>query len=125
MARLSLILIIVGAQLTFHSMSLAGIEGQPVDVYKYFDTDNLDLYNLLATIGSFVLAAGIVVSLVNAIFSIKGGSPRRARPLGRRDARVVRTLPTAAAQLRRRPRRPQRRAAPRHPRGGAAPRAWR
>ena len=74
MGRLSLILIIVGAQLTFHSMSLAGIEGQPVDVYKYFETDNLGLYNLLATIGSFVLAAGIVVSLVNAIVSIRGGA---------------------------------------------------
>ena len=74
LGRLSLILIIVGAHLTFIPMFLAGIEGQPVDVYKYFDTGNLDLYNLLTTIGAFVLAAGIVVTLVNSLVSIKGGA---------------------------------------------------
>jgi heme/copper-type cytochrome/quinol oxidase subunit 1 len=74
LARLSLVLILVGAHLTFIPMTLAGLEGQPVDVYKYFDVENLDLYNLLATIGSFVLAAGIVVSLVNAAASIRGGA---------------------------------------------------
>jgi heme/copper-type cytochrome/quinol oxidase subunit 1 len=74
LARLSLILILVGAHLTFIPLVLAGLEGQPVDVYKYFDVENLDLYNLLATIGSFVLAIGIVVSLVNAIASISGGA---------------------------------------------------
>ena len=46
----------------------------------------------------------------------------RARPVGRRDARVVRALAAAAAQLRRRSRRPQRRAAARHPRVDPAPR---
>jgi heme/copper-type cytochrome/quinol oxidase subunit 1 len=74
LARFSLVLILVGAHLTFIPMTLAGLEGQPVDVYKYFDVENLDLYNLLATIGSFVLAAGIVVSLVNAATSIRGGA---------------------------------------------------
>ena len=47
LAKLSLVLILVGAHLTFLPMFLAGLEGQPVDVYKYFDTGNLDLYNLL------------------------------------------------------------------------------
>ena len=74
LARLSLTLIIIGAHLTFIPLFLAGLEGQPVDVYKYFDVDNLDLYNLLATIGAFVLAAGIVVTLVNALASVKNGA---------------------------------------------------
>jgi cytochrome c oxidase subunit 1 len=74
LGRLSLVLIIIGAHLTFIPMFLAGVEGQPVDVYKYFDTGNLDLLNLLATIGAFVLAAGIVVSLVNALLSVNGGA---------------------------------------------------
>ena len=46
---------------------------------------------------------------------------RRPRPVGRLDARVVRALAAAAAQLRRRPRRPLGRAAARHPRGGPPP----
>jgi heme/copper-type cytochrome/quinol oxidase subunit 1 len=73
MAKLSLTLIVAGAHLTFIPLFLAGLEGQPVDVYKYFDVDNLDVYNLLATIGAFVLALGIVVSLVNAYRSVSRG----------------------------------------------------
>jgi heme/copper-type cytochrome/quinol oxidase subunit 1 len=73
MAKLSLLLIIAGAHLTLIPLFLAGLEGQPVDVYKYFDVDNLGIYNLLATIGAFVLALGIVVSLVNAYRSVDHG----------------------------------------------------
>jgi heme/copper-type cytochrome/quinol oxidase subunit 1 len=73
LAKLSLALILAGAHLTFIPLFLAGLEGQPVDVYKYFDVDNLDLYNLLATIGAFVFALGIVVSLVNAYRSVVHG----------------------------------------------------
>ncbi|MGH2955793.1 MAG: cytochrome c oxidase subunit I [Solirubrobacterales bacterium] len=73
MAKLSLSLLIAGAHLTFIPLFLAGLEGQPVDVYKYFDVDNLGAYNLLATIGSFVLALGVVVSVVNAYRSVRHG----------------------------------------------------
>jgi cytochrome c oxidase subunit 1 len=75
LGRLSLVLIIAGAQLTFIPMFLAGLDGQPVDVYRFYDTGNLDILNLLSTIGAFVLGAGIVASLVNAAVSIKGGVP--------------------------------------------------
>ena len=74
MARASLLLIIVGAHLTLIPMVLAGLEGQPVDVYKYFDTGSLDIYNLLSTIGAFVLVGGITVSLLNAYLSVRGGA---------------------------------------------------
>jgi cytochrome c oxidase subunit I len=74
LARASLLLIIVGVHLTLIPMALAGIEGQPVDVYKYFDVDSLDAYNLLSTIGAFVLAGGITVSLLNAYLSVRSGA---------------------------------------------------
>jgi cytochrome c oxidase subunit 1 len=48
--------------------------------------------------------------------------PRGPRPMGRRDARVVRDLAPSAPQFRRGSGRPQRRAAARHPRRGAPPR---
>lgn len=89
-ARLSLLAIIVGVHLTFIPMFLAGLDGQPVDIYKFYDPSaysgsgtgldvvtgtyqNLDTYNLLSTIGAFVLAAGIVVSLANAARSVHAG----------------------------------------------------
>lgn len=73
MAKLSIALILVGAHLTFLPMVLAGLEGQPVDVYKYYEEMDVDTYNLLSTIGIFVLAAGITVTLVNAVLSAGRG----------------------------------------------------
>ena len=37
LAKLSLLLILIGAQLTFIPMFLAGLDGQPVDIYKYYE----------------------------------------------------------------------------------------
>jgi cytochrome c oxidase subunit 1 len=74
LAKLSLTLIIAGAHLTFIPMALAGLEGQPVDIYKYFDVDSLDAYNLISTIGAFVLAAGVTGSLLNAYLSVGAGT---------------------------------------------------
>jgi heme/copper-type cytochrome/quinol oxidase subunit 1 len=83
-ARVSLLLIIVGAHLTLIPMFLAGLEGQPVDVYKFFDVGSLDVYNLLSTIGSFVLAAGVTSSLINALRSVNHG-PRAGHDPWRAD----------------------------------------
>ena len=126
LARASVALIVLGAQLTFIPMFLAGVEGQQVEIFKYFaasdaiNAQHLDALNLIATIGAFVLSLGVVISIANAYLSVKRGVPRRARPLGWRDARVVRDLASAASQLRRRSRRAKRRAAARHPRGGTS-----
>lgn len=82
MAKLSLLLILVGAHLTFLPMVLAGLEGQPVDVYKYYEELGVDTYNLLSTIGIFVLAIGIVITLVNAVLSVSGGVRTGPDPWG-------------------------------------------
>jgi cytochrome c oxidase subunit I len=74
LARISFWLIIIGAHITFLPMFLAGIEGQPVDIYEYFDTGSLDTYNLISFIGSLILIAGIQVSLVNFYVSVRGGA---------------------------------------------------
>lgn len=74
LGRLSFWTILLGAHLTFLPMFLAGLEGQPVDVYKYFDTGNLATLNLISTIGAFVLIAGIVLSLANLYASVRGGA---------------------------------------------------
>jgi heme/copper-type cytochrome/quinol oxidase subunit 1 len=74
LARISFWTIILGAHVTFIPMFLAGIEGQPVDIYEYFDTGSLDTYNLISFIGSLILIAGIKVSLVNFYVSVRGGA---------------------------------------------------
>ncbi len=76
LARLSFWTMLVGILVTFVPLALAGTEqGQVVDAYKYFDGTGVNGYNLVATIGAFILAAGILMTIANAIFSREGGTP--------------------------------------------------
>jgi heme/copper-type cytochrome/quinol oxidase subunit 1 len=88
LAKPSAALIVLGAQVTFIPLFLAGLEGQQVDIFKFFkasdaiNAQHLDALNLIATIGAFVLALGIVLSLVNAYLGVKGGTPAGHDPWG-------------------------------------------
>jgi cytochrome c oxidase subunit I len=76
LARFSFWTIALGLLLTFAPLLLAGgVEGQVIDAYKFFDGTDVNAYNLLATIGAFVLTAGILMTLANAILSREGGAP--------------------------------------------------
>ncbi len=74
-----------------------------IDAYKFFSGTGVSAENLIASIGAFILAAGILLTLVNALTSLRGGPERGARPLGRGDARVVRASrrlpPTTSTSL--------------------------
>jgi heme/copper-type cytochrome/quinol oxidase subunit 1 len=88
LAKPSAGLIVLGAQLTFIPLFLAGLEGQQVEIFKFFEAsdainaEHLNALNLIATIGSFVLALGIVLSIVNVYVGIKGGTPAGHDPWG-------------------------------------------
>jgi cytochrome c oxidase subunit I len=83
LARISFWTLLVGTLVTFVPLFLAGgEEGQVVDAYKFFDGTGVNAYNLVATIGSFVLAIGIVLVLVNAVLSRAGGAEAGHDPWG-------------------------------------------
>jgi cytochrome c oxidase subunit I len=83
MAWISFWTMVVGMLLAFGPLFLAGaLEGQVVDAYKFFDGTGVSAYNLIASIGAFVLAAGIVMTLVNAILSREGGAAAGHDPWG-------------------------------------------
>jgi heme/copper-type cytochrome/quinol oxidase subunit 1 len=74
LARFSFWTIAAGMLLTFVPLFLAGGDhGQVVDAYKFFEGTGVDTENLIASIGAFVLAIGIVLTLANAIASRAGG----------------------------------------------------
>ena len=75
LARISFWVMLAGANLAFFPLFLAGVQGQVVDTYKFFDGTGVSAYNLLATLGSFVLALGIVLTLANAAISLRAGRP--------------------------------------------------
>lgn len=75
LARFSFWTMLLGTLLAFVPLFFAGGEqGQVVDAYKFFSDTDVSADNLIATIGSFVLAIGIVLTLVNAIASRTGGA---------------------------------------------------
>jgi cytochrome c oxidase subunit I len=79
LAKSSATLIVLGAHVTFIPLFLAGVEGQQVDIFKFFEASDainamsLNAYNLIATIGTFVLSLGVVLSIVNGYVSVKRG----------------------------------------------------
>ena len=79
LAKSSATLIVLGAHVTFIPLFLAGVEGQQVDIFKFFEASDainamsLNAYNLSATIGSFVLSLGVVLTIVNGYVSVKRG----------------------------------------------------
>lgn len=75
LAGLALAAILAGSALYGVAMLLAGLEGQPVDVSRYYDADGLGGYNLVATIGAALIVAGVFTELANLARSYVAGRP--------------------------------------------------
>ena len=75
--KVALVLMTIGIHLYVIPMFFAGLEGQPVDVFKFYEDTGLDGYNLVASIGAFVLVIGILLELGNAAYSWHNGLPAR------------------------------------------------
>src|ERR1700729_2461814 len=73
LGKLSFWLMFVGFLATFLIQHVMGLDGMPRRVYEYDNVGHLALYNLISTIGSFVLAAGVLATVVNVARSVKVG----------------------------------------------------
>jgi cytochrome c oxidase subunit I len=73
MGKVSFWLMLIGFHTTFLIQHAIGLDGMPRRIYEYADIGHLELYNLISTIGSFILGAGIFVTVVNAVRSTKRG----------------------------------------------------
>ncbi len=74
LGKLSFWLMLIGFHVTFLIQHSIGLEGMPRRVFEYPDVGNLELYNLISTIGSFILAAGVGVTIINVLRSLKKGA---------------------------------------------------
>jgi cytochrome c oxidase subunit 1 len=63
---------------TFLIQHSAGLSGMPRRVYSYSADSGWQLENLISTIGAFVLAAGVLVTVANVMWSLRSG--HRAGP---------------------------------------------
>ena len=86
LGKLNFWLMLIGFNLTFFPMHILGLEGQPRRTYTYASGMGWDNLNLLVSIGSFIIAAGVLVFLVNIITSTLHGEKAGADPW---DARTL------------------------------------
>jgi heme/copper-type cytochrome/quinol oxidase subunit 1 len=82
LARISFAAILAGVHLYAWPMFLAGLKGQPVDIQKFYDGLGLNGFNVVASIGAFVLLIGIVVGVVNVAMSYGKGTRAGHDPWG-------------------------------------------
>jgi len=73
LGKLSFYLMFFGFLATFLLQHVLGLDGMPRRVYEYQDIGHMGLYNLISTVGSFILGAGVVVTIVNVVRSLKTG----------------------------------------------------
>ena len=86
LGKASFWLIFIGFQVTFLIQHSAGLDGMPRRIYEYPDVGHLELYNLISTVGSFILGLGVLVTVINVARSVKvgvlaGGDPWKANTL--------------------------------------------
>ena len=105
--------IFIGFNLTFFPQHMLGLLGMPRRVYTYHEHGLWVAYNLVSSIGSYVMALGMLVFVVNVIKTSRVGAARRQRPVARRHARVVHDVAAAGLELRQGPVRDERAAAAR------------
>ena len=126
LGKLSFYLMFFGFLVTFLIQHVMGLDGMPRRVYEYDNVGHLALYNLISTVGSFILGAGVLVTIINVARSLKVGRGGRTGPMEGEHARVVHDLAPAGQQLRRDPARALGRTDEGHPpRGRAAQHAAR
>jgi cytochrome c oxidase subunit I len=62
-------LLFIGFNVTFFPMHLMGIDGMPRRVFTYANTGQLPELNMIATLGSYVMLAGVIVFAWNVLVS--------------------------------------------------------
>ena len=75
-------LMLIGFTLVFFPMHQLGLNGMPRRVYTYLPETGWGTLNLIASIGAFVLASGVLVFIVNAIWALRAGVVAGDNPWG-------------------------------------------
>ena len=75
-------LMFIGFNLVFFPMHKLGLNGMPRRVYTYLPETGWGTLNLIASIGAFVLAAGVLVFIINAVWAYRAGVVAGDNPWG-------------------------------------------
>ena len=90
----------IGFNVGFFPMHILGLIGMPRRIYTYPDGMGWGTSNLIVTIGSYVLALGFLLFVINVVVSLRRGA-LPVPTLGTRRARMGDAVTAAALQFRR------------------------
>jgi cytochrome c oxidase subunit 1 len=79
LGKLSFWLMLIGFNVTFLPQYSAGLSGMPRRVAEYHSS-GLTEYNVISTVGSFILAIGVLVTVYNVLVSMRSGRPAGPDP---------------------------------------------
>jgi cytochrome c oxidase subunit 1/cytochrome c oxidase subunit I+III len=82
LGKLSFWVTFVGTGLTFFPMHIVGLLGMPRRVYTYPDNLGWQPYNLIESIGSYMITVGLLMVAVNLVRSYFKGAPSGNDPWG-------------------------------------------
>jgi cytochrome c oxidase subunit 1 len=79
-------LMLIGFNLTFGPMHLLGLQGMPRRIYTYPSGKGWNFWNMVSTIGAFLIAASILLFIVNVVRTLRRGQVAGPDPW---DARTL------------------------------------
>jgi cytochrome c oxidase subunit 1 len=73
MGKISFVLFFVGFHATFLIQHSAGLDGMPRRIYEYSGPSGWGWMNMISTIGAYILALGVLLTVINLVRSLKTG----------------------------------------------------
>jgi cytochrome c oxidase subunit I len=73
LGKVSFWFMFIGFNVTFLIQHSAGLSGMPRRVYDYPEGAGWSGYNMVSTIGSYILGIGVVLTCINCVWSVKNG----------------------------------------------------
>jgi cytochrome c oxidase subunit I len=86
LGKLSFWLIVPGFWVIFFPQHLLGLMGMPRRTQTYVEGIGLELWNMVSTVGTFIMGAGLVLLLINILHGLWRGAPAGNDPW---DARTL------------------------------------
>jgi cytochrome c oxidase subunit 1 len=96
LGKLSFWLLFIGFNVTFFPMHFLGLAGMPRRVYTYSAGLGWDGLNLVATVGAFLIAISLLLLVINAVKSYRGGALAGPNPWGAGTLEWATTSPPAS-----------------------------
>jgi cytochrome c oxidase subunit 1 len=93
LGKLHFWLMFLGFNLTFGPFHILGLQGMPRRIYTYPDGMGWNFWNLMATVGSFLIAISILVFIVNAVRTRTKGEDASDDPWDARTLEWATTSP--------------------------------